>query len=294
MLIEILQKRWTSVPEKNVPTDRPASEPDRADLRADCEHCFALCCVALAFSISADFAINKGAGDPCPNLVRSNFRCGIHSHLRRQGFRGCAVYDCFGAGQKVSQVTFGGRDWRGAHAQPAQQMFDVFRVMQGLHELLWYLTEALTLPAAHLLQGELSLALEKTNRLSQLNPDDLLHLDLASHQRDIDTLLQQTSEVVRAEIRHRKKNLKGADLAQADLRGANLRGANLRGACLIAAHLERADLRGADLLGADFRDADLRGADLTDALFLIQSQLDAAKGNIETRLTPSLAYPTHW
>jgi uncharacterized protein YjbI with pentapeptide repeats len=204
------------------------------------------------------------------------------------------VYDCFGAGQKVSQVTFGGRDWRGAHPQAARQMFDVFRVMQGLHELLWYLTEALTLPAAHSLRSKLSLALEKTNHLTQQSPDVLLQLDLAAYQRDIDALLQQVSEVVRAEIRHRKKDLKGADLAQAKLRGANLRGANMRGACLIAAHLERADLRSADLLGADFRDADLRGADLTDALFLIQSQLDAARGDSETRLPPSLGYPSHW
>jgi uncharacterized protein YjbI with pentapeptide repeats len=279
--------------EKHIPADQLDSKPDRASLRADCGRCFALCCVALAFSTSADFAINKRAGEPCPNLVRSNFRCGIHPHLRRQGFRGCAVYDCFGAGQKVSQVTFGGRDWRGAHPQAAQQMFDVFRVMQGLHELLWYLTEALTLPAANSLQDELSLALEKTHRLTQLDPDALLHLDLAAHQRDIDALLQQTSELVRAGIRHRK-DFKGVDLAEANLRGVILRGANMRGACLIAAHLERADLRSADLLGADFRDADLRGADLTDALFLIQSQLDAARGDRETRLPPSLTYPAHW
>jgi uncharacterized protein YjbI with pentapeptide repeats len=282
------------VPEKHIPAEQTASKPDRASLRADCERCFALCCVALAFSTSADFAINKGAGEPCPNLMRSSFRCGIHSHLRRQGFRGCAVYDCFGAGQKVSQATFGGRDWREAQPQAAQQMFGVFRVMQGLHELLWYLTEALTLPAAHSLQGELTLALEKTDRLTELDPHALLQLDLAAHQRDIDALLQQTSELVRGGIRHRNKDLKGADLAEANLRGANLKGANMRGACLIAAHLERADLRSADLLGADLRDADLRGADLTNALFLIQSQLDAAKGDGKTRLPPSLTYPAHW
>ena len=55
-----------------------------------------------------------------------------------------------------------------------------------------------------------------------------------------------------------------------------------------------ADLMGADLIGADFRDADLRGADLSESIFLIQSQLDAAKGNNETKLPPSLTRPTHW
>jgi len=32
----------------------------------------------------------------------------IHNDLRRHGFPGCAVYDCFSAGQQVSQVTFAG------------------------------------------------------------------------------------------------------------------------------------------------------------------------------------------
>ncbi|HEU4784906.1 MAG TPA: hypothetical protein VFS83_16330, partial [Ktedonobacterales bacterium] len=77
---------------------------DLRNLRADCARCFALCCVAPTFAVSADFAINKRAGKPCPNL-HSDFRCGIHTRLREKGFRGCAVYDCFGAGQKVSQLT---------------------------------------------------------------------------------------------------------------------------------------------------------------------------------------------
>jgi uncharacterized protein YjbI with pentapeptide repeats len=76
-------------------------------LRADCERCFGLCCVAPAFSASADFAIDKDAGCPCPNL-QADFRCAIHDRLRQRGFAGCTVYDCFGAGQKVAQVTFGG------------------------------------------------------------------------------------------------------------------------------------------------------------------------------------------
>ncbi|MDR3081083.1 MAG: pentapeptide repeat-containing protein, partial [Streptomyces sp.] len=45
-----------------------ATPADRSDLRADCSSCFALCCVALPFAASADFAIDKAAGTPCPNL----------------------------------------------------------------------------------------------------------------------------------------------------------------------------------------------------------------------------------
>ncbi|MEP6561363.1 MAG: pentapeptide repeat-containing protein, partial [Nakamurella sp.] len=120
------------------------TSPGRVNLLADCANCFGLCCVALPFAASADFAINKAAGHPCPNL-RTDFRCGIHNSLRQNGFPGCTVFDCFGAGQQVAQVTFGGRDWRQA-PDTAEQMFEVFTVMRGLHELLWYLTEAAQLP----------------------------------------------------------------------------------------------------------------------------------------------------
>jgi uncharacterized protein YjbI with pentapeptide repeats len=59
-------------------------------------------------------------------------------------------------------------------------------------------------------------------------------------------------------------------------------------------NLDRADVIGADLRGADLRGADLRGADLRGAIFLIQAQFNAAKGDSGTRLPPSLTPPAHW
>jgi uncharacterized protein YjbI with pentapeptide repeats len=173
-------------------------------------------------------------------------------------------------------------------------MFEVFPIVRVLHELLWYLTEALTLQPARPLHAELSLALSETERLTHNGPDALLELDLAAHRRDVNALLLRTSELVRAEVRHQKKDLRGADLIGAKLKGADLRGANLRGAYLIGADLSEADLRMADLTGADLRDADLSGADLSESLFLIQSQLAATRGDTETKLPPSLTRPTHW
>ena len=175
-----------------------SSEGGHLNLRADCEQCFALCCVAPTFSISADFPITKKAGQACHHL-QPDFRCGIHTRLRQQGFRGCAVYDCFGAGQKVSQVTFAGRDWRQAPTT-ARQMFEVFPIMRNLHELLWHLTEALRLPSAHSLHDELSLALSETERLTYKSPDALLELDVTAHQRDVNVMLLHVSELVRAEV----------------------------------------------------------------------------------------------
>jgi uncharacterized protein YjbI with pentapeptide repeats len=263
-----------------------------ARLRADCRRCAGLCCVAPAFAASADFAIDKPAGRPCPNL-RPDFRCGIHDRLRPEGFPGCAAYDCFGAGQQVVQVTFGGRDWRRT-PEIATQMFEAFAVMRQLHELLWHLTEALTLPPARPLHGALGRALEETDRLTAHGPDALVALDLAAHRRDVNALLVRASELVRARARRRRVDHGGADLVGADLRGADLRAASLRGALLVGADLCRADLRVADLTGADLRGADLSGADLTGAIFLTQAQLDTARGDHTTRLPRSRGRPTHW
>ncbi|MFL4952322.1 pentapeptide repeat-containing protein [Streptomyces sp. MMS24-I31] len=275
--------------------DRP-DRPDRPGLRGDCARCFGLCCVALPFSASADFALDKPAGKPCPNL-RDDHRCGIHARLREQGFSGCTVYDCFGAGQKVSQVTFGGQDWRTGSGERARRMFEVFPVVRQLHELLWYLTEALTLPAARPVHAGLRRALERTEQLTLLAPGELAALDVGAHRQEVNALLLRAGELVRAEVpgsKGRKKNRRGADLIGARLRGADLRGATLRGACLIAADLTGADLRGAELIGADLRDTDLTDADLTGAFFLTQPQLNAARGGAGTRLPASVTRPGHW
>jgi uncharacterized protein YjbI with pentapeptide repeats len=255
--------------------------------------------VAPAFSASADFAITKPAGRPCPNLSH-DFRCGIHDDLRERGFAGCTVFDCFGAGQKVAQVTYGGRDWR-SHPETATQMFDAFAVMRQLHEVLWHLNEALGRSADETLRDELRQAVHETERLTRVDPATLIGVDTERHRQGITPLLRAVSEGVRAGSRGARDDRPGArhdragaDLAGADLRGADLSGASLRGALLIGADLRGANLRMADLIGADLRGVNLAGADLADALFVTQSQIDAANGDRSTRLPAALTMPTHW
>jgi len=288
--------------------DRPGAEPShlpaaaavrrrRLELRADCERCAALCCVGAAFSASADFAIDKAAGQPCPHLG-GDFRCSIHDRLRPAGFGGCAAFDCLGAGQKVVQVTFGGRDWR---AEPAigAPMFAVFAVMRQLYQLLWFLNEALALRPAEPLLRELDEELTATDRLTGCGPDELAALDVDAHRQRVNAVLLRVSEHVReragrARADHGGADLRGADLAGKDLRGASLAGASLRGALLIGADLRETDLSFADLTGADLRGADLAGADLAASLFLSQPQLDSARGDTRTRLPSRLSRPPHW
>jgi hypothetical protein len=273
-----------------LPDDAPGSNRDH--LRADCSRCAALCCVAPAFAASADFALNKAAGQPCPKL-RDDFGCGIHDRLRDHGFPGCDVFDCFGAGQHVVQVTFGQQDWRGS-TRLAASMFDTFTVMRQLHELLWYLSESQTLLSPGALRDEVDAVQVNIERLTQMGADELAEVDGPGVRQATGDLLARVSEVAREGTRRRARDRKGADLIEAKLRGADLRGTSLRGSYLLGADLRGADLRKADLLGADLRAADLTGANLSESIFLTQPQVQAARGDATTALPPALTRPRHW
>ncbi|KQO10342.1 hypothetical protein ASF06_09240 [Agreia sp. Leaf244] len=274
----------------DVPTDI------RSALRANCTDCFALCCTAFGFQRSADFPIDKPAGTPCSNLT-DDFSCSIHDSLRPRGFRGCTVFDCFGAGQYVSQTLFGGTSWRELPDTSAA-MFSTFAVVRQLHEMLWYLVEA----------GELTRMSDLAKPVNHLRDDIMRALD-----GDASSIVASDVESLRAEVRNTlievSEEARGgyaatsgglgdlhpsADLVGRDLRSVRLCGADLRGAYLIAADLRGVDLAGVDLLGADLRDARLEGADLSNALFLTQLQVDAAHGDGTTALPPALRRPRHW
>jgi hypothetical protein len=222
--------------------------------------------------------------------LQGDFRCGIHDRLRPEGMPGCTVFDCFGAGQRITQQTFGGRSWREAPDIAAAQ-FALLPVVRQLHEMLWYLTEALSLPAAEPLRGEVRALLGRTEELAGGTPQELLSVEVGDHRRVVGELLSQVSERVRG---RGGADRRGADLAGRDLRRADLRGASLRGALLIGADLRGADVHRADLLGADLRAADVRGTDLSTCLFLTQPQVSAARGDTATAVSAVLRRPAHW
>ncbi|MCI0157805.1 pentapeptide repeat-containing protein [Leifsonia shinshuensis] len=275
--------------------------PERV-LSADCAACTGLCCVALAFARSSDFAFDKAAGEECVNLA-DDFRCRIHPRLRERGFKGCTVFDCFGAGQHVTQHTFDGSDWRDGDPVRAG-MFAVFPIVRQLHELLWYLREALGMPAAAPLHPALRSSWNEVTAAADAAPDAILQLDVDALRDPAAVLLREAARLTRESGRQadrrarlrvpRSRLTPGADLLGADLRGADLRGAELRGALLIAADLRDADLAGAELIGADLRDARLHGANLEGAIYLTQPQVDAAQGDPRTRLPAALRRPSHW
>ncbi|GAA4710893.1 pentapeptide repeat-containing protein [Pedococcus ginsenosidimutans] len=276
------------------PTARDAAPTARGavpevELVADCSRCSGLCCVVPAFSASADFAIDKPAATPCPNLGEG-FGCRIHAELRPRGFAGCTAYDCFGAGQRVSQVTFGGVDWRAAPDR-APALFAAFTVVRELHELRSHLGEARRLVAGTPLGREAELLDAEVEAAAGGAPDELARVDLASLGGRTGELLGRVSAAVRAPG---GQDLARADLVGADLRVRDLRSATLRGALLLGADLRGCVLDRTDLLGADLRGSRLHGADLSGALFLTRPQVGAALGDGSTVLPPDLPPPSHW
>ena len=285
------------------------------DLRADCSRCTGLCCVAPAFARSSDFAFTKPAGTPCRHLA-ADARCEVHADLRERGMVGCTVFDCLGAGQALSARI----DWRRGDADLA---FAAFSQLRDLHELLNLLVEAEGLvvtgrvPAGRAGGGaggsvgegvdgaacrgrvsasDLGLADRLRRTIAELEevaaaePAELVEVDVDAHRAAVNPLLLEVSELVRGDGPDRR----GAQLIGASLRGADLRRASLRGALLIGADLREADLRSADLTGADLRGARVDGADLRDVIFLVPSQLTAARGDATTRLPDGAVPPTHW
>ena len=165
----------------------------RESLTADCTKCFGLCCTALNIVASSDFPINKPAGTPCVNL-QSDYGCQIHSNLRERGFKGCTVFDCLGAGQVVSQVTFKGQSWRD-NPEIGDKMFQVFPIMEQIHEMIAYTAEALSYDIPHALSDKLSVQLKELQNLTKLDAEQLLSLDLVMYRFPLNKLLSETSNV---------------------------------------------------------------------------------------------------
>lgn len=126
-----------SEPEFVTNSGAPRNRPTPS-LVADCASCAALCCIGLALDRGDAFAIDKPAGQPCPNL--NGHLCTIHDTLDADGFSGCTAFDCHGAGQRVVQELHAGASW---HDQPdiLHQMMDDFLDLRRIHDQ-WHLLDA--------------------------------------------------------------------------------------------------------------------------------------------------------
>ncbi len=274
-------------------------ELNRKELTIDCSECWGICCIHLYFSKSDGFPNNKAAGTPCSHLS-TDYSCSIHQQLANRGYNGCLSFDCLGAGQKISQVTFRGDGDEGL--QPSDKILEAFQLMRQLHELLWYLLEALDRAEAVRESIKIRELYDKIHALTLLEYQRLILVDISLYRAEVNAILLDVSEGVRGKVKKvmdsSLKTLKGlrprADFAGQDLRGYDLSGGNFRGSLLIASNLKNCDLNNADFIGVDLRDADISGADFSKSLFITQAQINAAKGSVTTKLPKYIKRPAHW
>jgi hypothetical protein len=161
----------------------------RGDLVPDCASCAAICCIAPAFDASADFAFDKPAGLACRHLL-SDRRCSIHEELIERGFRGCAAYDCYGAGQRATRAFPGADD--------AERRHEAFRALRAVHELLWLLTEAAKLcpPSQAALAARLSAEIHTLDAIASGPPPSFFEIDLGPRRLAAQELLRLTGHAL--------------------------------------------------------------------------------------------------
>ncbi len=108
--------------------------------------------MAPAFDRSEEFAFDKPGCAACPNLAPDDW-CRIHDRLEPEGFRGCVLFDCLGAGQRVVQELYAGRSWR-EEPELLPVMWRALKALRDVHEQVLVLQAAAKLP---LLPDELAM-----------------------------------------------------------------------------------------------------------------------------------------
>jgi hypothetical protein len=221
--------------------------------------------------------------------------------LLSSGYRGCVIFDCFGAGQKVCQGTYNGHSWEDGTVD-REEMLAAFTVVQQLSQWLWHLLQALSWPQARSAWTGVRQLCSTVEALRDQSGAQLLRIDLTGLGHDVDAALHTASAVVRAALLNggydEFAGLAAVD-ADADVRGMDLRdrvvpGCDLSGRRLIGVNLRSVDLDRVDVYRTDLREADVRGADFSGALYVAQYQLNSSCGDASTVIPQSLHRPAHW
>lgn len=257
-------------------------------LAIDCKKCSGLCCVALCYMKVDGFPSNKPAGKPCGNLM-PDFRCAIHPQLVQANMKGCLAYDCFGAGQKVTQICFPDSDWKNS-PKKASDIFEVFLILFRLHQLLWYLLEALSLVAAEQLASDIEALIIDNEQMTALSPVEILNLDVEKYKIKVNQVLRKVSEMIC--VNPNGKQIK--EFSGKNFKKSTLDCRDFSMSFMIGANLEGCSLRGTNFLGADMRDTNIKNTDLSESIFLTQMQINSARGNSNTKLPAHLSRPTTW
>jgi uncharacterized protein YjbI with pentapeptide repeats len=260
-------------------------------LKADCSKCSGLCCTALFFSKIDGFPENKKAGKPCTKL-ENNYRCKIHHELEKYNMKGCIGYDCFGAGQHVTQCIYKGETWQTSQGQ-SKEIFDVFVIIFQLYQIRYFLEESKIIIPAKKLWNDIQNLIDENEVLCNSDSQSILEIDIETYRNKINIILKQVCNCI---IKHfnNSDNKKLTEFLGRSFKKRNMSGLDLSMKLLIAANFDSCIFDGTIFLGADTRDTNFSNADLREAVFLTQGQINSAKGNRNTKLPEHLDYPTTW
>lgn len=259
--------------------------------KIDCSKCSGLCCTALFFSKIDGFPENKSAGKPCIKL-QHNYRCMIHHELEKRNMKGCIGYDCFGAGQHVTQHIYKGETWQTAQ-EKSKEIFEVFVVIFQLYQIRYFLEESKTIIPAKELWSDIQNLINENEVLCNSDPQTILEIDYENYRDSINIILKQVCNSIikcyKKSANKMPKEFFGKSFNRIDMSGIDL---SMK--LLIAANFDGCTFDGTIFLGADTRDTNFSNADLREAVFLTQGQINSARGNRNTKLPKHLDYPTTW
>ena len=259
-------------------------------LKIDCKNCSGLCCVSLYCIKTDGFPANKEAGIPCAYLG-SDFGCNIHSKLLEKNYKGCIAYDCFGAGQRATELCLSNGTWK-TNSRQADIIFETFMIVFQLHQMLWYLVEAFQLTSDNKLKSAIDELILENEQMAEMLPENCSKADLSSYRLKVNTILKQISSALSisaSATRHSDMTYLGKNFKK-----VNLDGKDFSMSLMIAANLTGCSLKKTNFLGADIRDANVKDTDLSESIFLTQMQINSAIGNKNTRLPDNLSRPAHW
>lgn len=258
-------------------------------LKINCTQCSGLCCVALYCMKTDGFPENKIAGKPCKNLMM-DFRCTIHSELSKNKLKGCLAYDCFGAGQMVTQIYTSNQNWL-SNPRQANEIFKVFLIIFQLHQMLWYLIEALSITSDEHLLSEIKTLISENEQMTNQCPKEILNVDVEKYKLNVNRILKKVIECIAV---YHTSDDKNKNFLGKNFKKTNLDRRDFSMALMIASNMEECSLYRANFLGADLRDANIRNTDLSVRFFLTQMQVNSALGNSNTKLPLNLSRPSSW
>src|SRR5262249_872161 len=119
--------------------------------------------------------------------------------LVERGFRGCAIYDCHGAGPRVTRAFAGRPDCD-------RERNEAFLILRVVHELLWLLTQAQALRTGlrpvraddvdREIERELEREIDALDAIAGLPPTELRALDLRPHLARARATLKRVGEAI--------------------------------------------------------------------------------------------------